>query len=537
MKKIVTIFIFFVFCIYGTVYASNETKTISNAYSIFYSIKNDGSLWSFEYENNELSNLKKVFEDAIFVSKEFVIKSDNTLWHCEDETEPIKIMDDVKYVSVGAGHTLIVKNDNTLWGLGYNEHGQLGQGEIKRTDDYFKYEYCEPYFYEEPVKIMNNVEKAEAGSSHSVVLKTDGSVWTFGSNSYGELGCGNHVKYSNRPVKIMDNIVSVFAGESSSFAIDKNNTMYRWGSNYGNGVGLKDSEIVYTPIEYVENAKSINSHWGFNLVLKQDNSLWIVGDSKKESTGYTCYPTGIDFKDLPLKLLDNVNCMTEWSDSLNHNTLILSNSGEVFQFNLTEGEEKHTPKFELTKIIDDIKLQEEKTVLNTKEFTDISNKSEEEQKAINSLTKAGIIKGISETEFSPDKSMTRSEIAALLLRMTAEEESAGNGGFYDVSSDDWYCGVASKSAELGIVKGFEDNTFRGDDTISKLQFVSLVSRTLEKERDLEYRINDNLSVPDWAKEDISLAISAGIISENENLDGDITRSEAAVILYKLYDLI
>lgn len=518
MKKIVTFFIFFVFCIYGTVHATNETNTISNAYNIFYSIKNDGSLWSFEYENNELSNLKKVFEDAIFVSKEFVIKSDNTLWRCEDETEPIKIMDDVKYVSVGAGHTLIVKNDNTLWGLGYNEYGQLGQGEIKRTDDYFKYEYCEPYFYEEPVKIMNNVEKAEAGSSHSVVLKTDGSVWTFGDNLYGQLGY-EHKKINPMPCKILENMEDIVAGTSATFAIDINNDLFMCGTMFGNAIGGDLDKIVQkTPIKLIEDVKDISVDYKRSLVLKTDNSLWQYAFSEGSDD------VGI------IHITDDVNSIGEWTEN-GSKKAVLKNNGELYMYHLEVG------GVQFTKIMDDIKLPEEKTVLNTKEFTDISNKSEEEQKAINSLTKAGIIKGISETEFSPDKSMTRSEIAALLLRMTAEEESAGNGGFYDVSSDDWYCGVASKSAELGIVKGFEDNTFRGDDTISKLQFVSLVSRTLEKERDLEYKINNNLSVPDWAKEDISLAISAGIISENENLDGDITRSEAAVILYKLYDLI
>lgn len=518
MKKIVTIFIFFVFCIYGTVYASYETKTISNAYSIFYSIKNDGSLWSFEYENNELSNLKKVFEDAIFVSKEFVIKSDNTLWHCEDETEPIKIMDDVKYVSVGAGHTLIVKNDNTLWGLGYNEYGQLGQGEIKRTDDYFKYEYCEPYFYEEPVKIMNNVEKAEAGSSHSVVLKTDGSVWTFGDNLYGQLGY-KHDGINPMPCKILENMEDIVAGTSATFAIDINNDLFMCGTMFGNAIGGDLDKIVQkTPIKLIEDVKDISVDYKRSLVLKTDNSLWQYAFSEGSDD------VGI------IHITDDVNSIGEWTEN-GSKKAVLKNNGELYMYHLEVG------GVHFTKIMDDIKLPEEKTVLNTKEFTDISNKSEEEQKAINSLTKAGIIKGISETKFSPDKFMTRSEIAALLLRMTAEEESAGNGGFYDVSSDDWYCGVASKSAELGIVKGFEDNTFRGEDTISKLQFASLVSRTLEKERDLEYKINNNLSVPDWAKEDISLVISAGIISENENLDGDITRSEAAVILYKLYDLI
>ncbi len=502
MKKIVTIFIFFIFCVCETVYASNETDKISNSNKIFYTIKNDDCLWVFDDNDKEFLSAEKILDDVVSVSRGYAITIDNTLWDCTGE-QPVKIADTVKSISVGYNHVLIVKQDNTLWGYGNNADGKLGLSED---------------LYETPVKIMNNVEKAEAGSDHSIVLKTDGSVWTFGSNLYGQLGYGD-IRSSSIPHKIMENMMDIVAGTSATFAIDINNDLFMCGTMFGNADGNDLDRLIHkTPIKLMESVKDISVDYKRSLVLKTDDTLWQYAFSDWNDD------VGIVY------ISDDVNSIGEWTENGNKK-LVLKNNGELYMYQLEVG--GHT--FE--KVTEGVKLPIENYYNNQKNFTDILSKSEEEQKAITSLTKAGIINGVSETEFSPDKSMTRAEIAALLLRMTAEEGGTGNGGFYDVSSDDWYCGVASKSAELGIVKGFEDNTFRGEDTISKLQFVSLVSRTLEKERDYEYKTNDNLSVPDWAKEDVSLAISAGLISENENLDGDITRSEAAVILYKLYDLI
>ena len=74
-----------------------------------------------------------------------------------------------KCISASAGqyHILIVKSDNTLWGLGWNDYGQLGQSEQEK--------------YVEPIKIMEDVKHAVAGADHSIILKTNGGVVTFGN--------------------------------------------------------------------------------------------------------------------------------------------------------------------------------------------------------------------------------------------------------------------------------------------------------------------------------------------------------------------
>jgi hypothetical protein len=249
--------------------------------------------------------------------------------------------------------------------------------------------------------------------------------------------------------------------------------------------------------------------------------------------------------DLPIKIMDDVNSISEWTFMNDNTALILNNSGELFEFSLTHIDDGDTykPQYSISKITDDVKLadpieRKEQTIY----FKDISDKTTEEQKAINSLCKAGITEGTNETTFSPDKEVTRAETAALLLRMSAVPETDGDG-FSDVTADNWYYGTASTSKKYGIVKGYEDNTFRGDENVSALQFISLNARVLKNERNVEAKntVDVPYNIPEWYRNDIRIALKEGLITEEE-LDGflnngSITRAEAAVILYRLYDRI
>lgn len=516
MKRIITVFIL----LFGIMVCHANAQTITYDFAPCF-IKNDNSLYCYDFQKGEDV---KLLDNVASVKNNYAIKTDGTLWGItpdgDSQAVPTRIMDNVKDVD-GISHILVLKSDNTLWGFGYNAFGELGNTEYES--------------YSEPIKIMNNVEKIAAGDLHSIVLKTDGSVLTFGDNDYGQSGHDNI-----KPTKVLDGITDIYAGESSSFAIDEENTLWHWGTHYGNGVGIDTSEIIPTSTKYIENVKMVSSQWGFNLVLKCDNTLWVYGDTEESEQGYTILWNGlsVNIYDLPVKLMDNVNCISDWDCEGVHDALILDNNGILYKFDVSVQDKKtHTAKFDIQKIDENIKLQDFQTNTENKNFTDISSKSDEMQKAIKAMSRAKIINGISEAEFAPDKKLSRAETAALLLRMAAIAEESGNGGFADVTNDDWYYSVAGLSKKYGIVNGFEDNTFRGNESISKIQLVSLASRTLASERKYDIIVNKNLSVTEWAREDISLAVTTGLVDEKEKFDGDITRGEAAVILYRLYELI
>jgi len=85
-------------------------------------------------------------------------------------------------------HTMILKTDGTLWATGNNYYGQLGDGTTVNR-------YT-------PVQIMSDVKAVAAGGYHTMILKTDGTLWATGDNYNGQLGDGTTTARS-RPVQIM----------------------------------------------------------------------------------------------------------------------------------------------------------------------------------------------------------------------------------------------------------------------------------------------------------------------------------------------
>lgn len=185
-------------------------------------------------------------------------------------------------------------------------------------------------------------------------------------------------------------------------------------------------------------------------------------------------------------------------------------------------------------------------VSNEKDFEDIKNKSEEMQKSIKILASKGIISGTSETEFSPDGTISRAEVAALLLRVLSQIDPNADGEFTDVAKSDWYFGVAGSARNYGMIKGFEDNSFRGTEAIVKSQILTIASRILKKE--MRYTEPGNVSewlkyddaeeIAPWAKNDIALTTMANIVTRSEdnriNSGETMTRGEAALIIMRLF---
>jgi alpha-tubulin suppressor-like RCC1 family protein len=92
-------------------------------------------------------------------------------------------------IAAGTSHSIALKNDGNIWTWGNNSNGQLGDG---TTTQKIK-----------PVQVsgLSNSIAIAAGYDHSVALKTDGTVWTWGSNSNGQLGDGTTTQ-STSPVQV-----------------------------------------------------------------------------------------------------------------------------------------------------------------------------------------------------------------------------------------------------------------------------------------------------------------------------------------------
>lgn len=186
--------------------------------------------------------------------------------------------------------------------------------------------------------------------------------------------------------------------------------------------------------------------------------------------------------------------------------------------------------------------------INQKDFTDISGKSAEMQKAIRYLASKGIVTGTTATEFSPNGSISRAEIAALLTRALGKLDSAATNSFTDVKSSDWYYAAAGSSQKAGLINGYSDGTFQGATTIAKDQILAVAARVLKTE--MGYKAPSDPSgflsqysdtVAKWAQPEIALATRENLVVRR--VDGtfkgesNMTRGDAAIIIYRLFQRI
>ena len=100
------------------------------------------------------------------------------------------IVTDIKQIACGNSHTFILKNDGSIWSCGFNSNGELGLGDSDNN--------AHSTFTQVTKNINNDVKQiAACGNDHTFIIKNDDSVWGCGSNRYGELGLGNTTNKSS----------------------------------------------------------------------------------------------------------------------------------------------------------------------------------------------------------------------------------------------------------------------------------------------------------------------------------------------------
>jgi alpha-tubulin suppressor-like RCC1 family protein len=171
--------------------------------------------------------------------------------------------------STGSYHSLIIKNDGSLWTYGTNTYGQLGDGTTTSNPS-------------PTAPIMNDVIAVSARAEQSFAIKNDGTLWAWGSNSAGQLGDGTTEKRLS-PVKIMDGVAAVKAGITCTLAIKTDDTLWAWGSNSRGQLGDGTANNRLKPVKIMDNVITADTS-GYHsvsaggavhvLAMKNDGSLW-----------------------------------------------------------------------------------------------------------------------------------------------------------------------------------------------------------------------------------------------------------------------
>jgi alpha-tubulin suppressor-like RCC1 family protein len=169
-------------------------------------------------------------------------------------------------LSGGAEHTVALGSDGTVWTWGYNSSGQLGNGTTTQSNS--------------PVHLtsLSGVTAVQAGYTHTLALSS-GTLWSWGTNAAGELGNGTD-NQSDSPVQVsgLSGIVQVVAGNEDTLALQSNGTVAVFGADntdqLGDGVPTSSPVMVPilsipTPVQQISNGMEHSS-----LALDRSGNVW-----------------------------------------------------------------------------------------------------------------------------------------------------------------------------------------------------------------------------------------------------------------------
>ena len=179
-------------------------------------------------------------------------------------------------VAAGGRHSLVIKSDGTVWAWGNNGDGQLGDGTATNRST--------------PIQVNDlvDVTTIDGGASHSLALKSDGTVWAWGNNGYGQLGNG---ATTNKAIPVQVNnlgsVIAIAGGDYHSLALKSDGTVWAWGRNGDGQLGDGTTTNRTTPVQVsnLSDVVAIARGWVHGLALKSDGTVWTWGDNGSGQLG------------------------------------------------------------------------------------------------------------------------------------------------------------------------------------------------------------------------------------------------------------
>lgn len=168
-------------------------------------------------------------------------------------------------------------------------------------------------------------------------------------------------------------------------------------------------------------------------------------------------------------------------------------------------------------------------------FTDIANHPAKAE--ITYMAHKGYVKGQTQTTFGPEAPLTRAQFVTLLARVFEWElPAAPQLGFKD-NIPEYARGAVHVAAANGLVKGYEDNTFRPDRPVTRAEAAAILDRLLKKTGTAK-TVADQKTWPSWAASSISNMVGLGLIdpiSGKYEPNKAMTRAACVVALYRILE--
>ncbi len=314
---------------------NNETYNIGDKGSV-YSIKNDGTLWAWGSNNKGQlgQNNKTKYSSPIQIPgttyssvsggyyNNSAVKTDGTLWSWgynylgllgQNEgtpaqySSPVQVGSDTTWSSAAGGNfiTLGRKTDGTLWAWGYNGNGQLGLNAPQNSNQ------------SSPTQIpgTNWSEQYCSNQNACSAIKTDGTLWMWGRNHYGQLGINQPVNaHRSSPTQIPGSNWAILARGTADqttnpIAIKTDGTLWSWGFNEEGQLGQNDTNERSSPVQVgtdttwsttIRPAGTGTSRLAF--AIKSDNTLWVWGSNNGGGFGVGEKPATLNYRSSPVQV-------------------------------------------------------------------------------------------------------------------------------------------------------------------------------------------------------------------------------------------
>ena len=167
--------------------------------------------------------------------------------------------------------------DGSVWAWGQNGYGQLGNGTVGGVSPW-------------PVRVSNlaGVVAVAAGDRHALALKSDGTVWAWGANDYGQLGNGNTTSAKIPVPSGVTGVTRIAAGHYASYALRADKTVRAWGidtsGQLGDGAGFTNrSQPV--PVQGLLNVSDIAGGRANGYALLEDGTVRAWGSGAEGALG------------------------------------------------------------------------------------------------------------------------------------------------------------------------------------------------------------------------------------------------------------
>jgi alpha-tubulin suppressor-like RCC1 family protein len=219
--------------------------------------------------------------------------------------QEVAYLGSIEQVAAGDYFSVALDSSGQVWTWGHSGNGRLCDNDTRDAEESDR---AMRAVGPDGVGYLNDVEAIAAGGGHVLALRTNGTLWAWGYNNVGQIGNGEEDDNPDVPVRVkgpggvgyLENVIAIAAGSQHSLAIvedpvTQETAVYAWGSGYKGQLGIDDESYTLTPVRvkspdgqgYLQGIVAIASSADCNssFALDEDGNLYGWGDSNNGQLG------------------------------------------------------------------------------------------------------------------------------------------------------------------------------------------------------------------------------------------------------------